>query len=82
MAEVDAARLLHRGDKILDRRGVIVMPPDIQVHPAAEAFADTPARILERLHKVRPGRLKRGGETEHDRGQSGNSETEQQDRHV
>ena len=36
IAEIDATPLLHRGDEILDRRGMIVVMPDIDVHAAAE----------------------------------------------
>src|SRR6202011_4017589 len=35
-AEIDAARILHRGDEILDRHRVVVVPTDIEIHAAAE----------------------------------------------
>ena len=36
MAEIDAACVLHRRDKVLDRSGVVVVAPDIEIHAAAK----------------------------------------------
>ena len=49
IAEIDAAALPHRREKILDRRGAIVVAGDIGIHAAAESVRPSSVWIMRMI---------------------------------
>ena len=58
--KVNVAALFHRRDKILDRRGVVVVAPDIKIHAAPETL-----RTQQGAHHADAFRFTRTGKVRH-----------------